>query len=69
MSDFALLKVIVGSVLGGCLAPVLVDAVLELDNGEVAYFQRQGPVKEDGLSHISSGPTKIFEAVCTCSRG
>lgn len=35
--------------IGGRLAPVLVDAVLELDDGEVADLEGQRLVEEDGL--------------------
>ena len=52
-------------VLGGCLAPVLVDAVLELYDGEVAHFQWQRSVEEDGLSCVRSGsastPLKMWK--------
>jgi hypothetical protein len=41
-----------GSVLGSCLSPVLVDAVLELDDGEVANLPRQGSIEEDGLLYV-----------------
>jgi hypothetical protein len=58
-----------GGVLGGCLAPVLVDAVLELDDGEVAHLQRKRPVKEDGLSCIRSSSTGSDKIFPTCSRG
>lgn len=36
-------------VLGGCLTPVLVDTVLELNDGEVADFERERFVDEDRL--------------------
>lgn len=35
--------------IGGRLAPVLVDAILELNNSEVSDFERQRLVEEDGL--------------------
>ena len=39
-----------GILLGSSLPPVLVDAVLELDNGKVTDLQRQGFVNEGSLS-------------------
>jgi hypothetical protein len=46
------MRYIVESALGGCLAPVLVDAVLELDDGEVAHFQWERSVQEYGLLRL-----------------
>jgi hypothetical protein len=36
-------------ILLSCLAPVLVDAVLKLDDGEVPNFVREGLVQKDSL--------------------
>jgi hypothetical protein len=54
--------------LGGRLSPVLVDAVLELDDGEVAHFDRQGLVQEDRLG-MSVYVCIPFTCVHTCSSG
>jgi hypothetical protein len=50
--------------LGRSLPPVLVDAVLELDDGEVADFERQGLVQEDGLGNSQQLYESTFGRTC-----
>lgn len=55
-------------VLCGRLPPVLVDAVLELDDGEIADLEGEGPVEEDGLDvsiSIACGVQGAGELACS----
>lgn len=45
-------------ILLGCLAPVLVDAVFKLDNGEIADFDWKRSIEEDSLLYVSSKLTR-----------
>jgi hypothetical protein len=56
-------------VLVRCLPPVLVDAVLELDDGEVADFEREGLVEEHRLACVSLREIGRVSVLLAWSRG
>ena len=60
------MRIGLGRILGGCLAPVLVNAILELDDGKVAHFQGERFVQIHRLRRVSVyQDTYMPWAVCT----